>query len=661
MPQVPAGPPSTTPPTPEAVSAPLAPPAPPAVAPAHGHGPPQALGPLALGALGVVFGDIGTSPLYSLQECVSGAHGAGVDQAGVYGVLSLIVWSLMLVVTTKYLAFLMQADNRGEGGIMALLALLPEKMRKGSPGQVTAMGLLVIIGASLLYGDGVITPAISVLSAVEGLGEITSALTAWVVPITCLILLGLFSVQSKGTGPLATAFGPIMLVWFSTIGALGLWQVVHQPGVLAALSPGFAVAFFQDHGWSGIRVLGAVVLTVTGGEALYADMGHFGRKPIQAAWLVVALPALVLCYFGQGALILAHPELAMRPFFSLVPAGWPTVALVLLATAATVIASQSLISGVFSLTRQAVQLGYFPRVAVHHTSHDAEGQIYLPVMNWGLAVGCVGLVLWAGHSEKLAAAFGLAVSGTMAITSVVYYAVVRETWGWSRLRALPLLIGFLSFDIPFLVANCFKFFDGGYVPFAIGFAFAIVMVIWLRGRGLLAQFLSAQSLDLDGFVRDAPGFLRARAPGVAVCMASQVNRVPPVLARMVRRFGVTYETVLVLNVEILPRPTVPDEERADIEALGNGFFRVALRFGYMQTPDVPAGLLLALANAGLPGGPTDVVYFLGRERFDATAKGEMGPISETIFAFLANNAGDATAHFGLPSGQVVELGDRIDL
>lgn len=623
---------------------------------AHGK-----FGPLALGALGVVFGDIGTSPLYALAECVNGPHGAGLDQASVYGVLSLIVWSLMMVVTVKYLMFLMRADNRGEGGIMALLALMPERLRRGAPGTVTPMGVLVIVGASLLYGDGVITPAISVLSAVEGLKEITTSLEAWVVPITCLILLGLFAIQSKGTGPLAAAFGPVMLVWFVTIGGMGAWQIAKNPAVLSAVWPGYAVGFFQDHGWSGIRVLGAVVLTVTGGEALYADMGHFGRRPIQAAWLFVALPGLVLCYFGQGALILGDPSLSTRAFFSMVPAGAPTIALVLLATVSTVIASQALISGVFSLTRQGIQLGYFPRVAVRHTSNEAEGQIYVPVMNWALAAGCIGLVLWAGHSSRLAAAFGLAVSGTMAITSISYYAVVRESWGWSRWRALPLLVLFLSFDIPFLIANCFKFFDGGYVPVVIGVGFAAVMIIWLRGRGLLERFLSRQTRDLLTFVAEVPSSLRGRPPGVAVCMTSQSNRVPPVLARMVRRFGVTYETVLVLNVEIVPQPTVKLQDRATIEPLGEGFYRVGLRFGYMEDPNVPAGLLLALGQAGLPENPEALVYFLGRERFEASDRGQMSVVPEAIFGFLSNNAGDATAHFCLPPSQVVELGDRVDL
>jgi KUP system potassium uptake protein len=451
------------------------------------HHPRSSLGALTLGALGVVFGDIGTSPLYTLRECLRGAGEGHARPADVYGLLSLIFWSLTMVVTVKYLTFIMRADNHGEGGIFALLAIVPESLRMKSTGRISRIALVVVVGAALLYGDGAITPAISVLSAIEGLTVVKPSIGPAVVPITCVILVGLFLVQKRGTGAVGTFFGPIMLTWFLTIGALGSYQIARTPEVLAALSPLHAARFMMAHGVPGFLVLGSVVLAVTGGEALYADMGHFGAKPIRLAWLALAMPALVLCYFGQGALVLRDPATVENPFFSMVPAGGATLALVALSSVATVIASQALISGAFSLTRQAMQLGYFPRVTIRHTAAHTEGQIYIPQINWILAFGCLLLVIGFQKSDRLASAYGIAVTGTMMLTSYVYYVVMRHTWRWPLPVALAILVLFLSFDVPFFAANTVKIFDGGWVPVLIGVAFIAAMLNWSKGRTLIME------------------------------------------------------------------------------------------------------------------------------------------------------------------------------
>ncbi len=520
-------------------------PAPPSVAPpAHGaHG---SLPALTLAALGIVFGDIGTSPLYTLNECIHGEHGAGTTAAGVLGVLSLIFWSLTMVVTVKYLAFVMRADNHGEGGILALLALLPSptKPRQGA----APLTVLVLIGAALLYGDGVITPAISVLSAVEGLGVATSKLTPFVVPLTCLILLGLFAIQHKGTGGIGKLFGPVMFVWFLTIGLLGAIQIAKAPGVLAALSPVHAVRYLTVHGLKGTAILGAVVLAVTGGEALYADMGHFGAKPIRISWVALVFPGLVLSYFGQGALVLASPGAVTNPFFAQVPQGAATYALVVLSTFATVIASQALISGVFSLTRQAMQLGMFPRVTVKHTSREAEGQIYLPEVNWALAIACILLVLKFEASSKLAAAYGIAVSGTMGITSICYYNVARRTWGWPIAKALPILALFLLFDVPFFGANLLKFVDGGYVPIGIAAVICFLMLVWNRGRRLLAERNRELSVSSAQLLDGLEGKLLGRIRETTVFLAASSEDIPRTLSQYASHLRVLGEKVIILTV-----------------------------------------------------------------------------------------------------------------
>ena len=620
------------------------------------------LGTLALAALGIVFGDIGTSPLYTLKECLNEEHGVPRSAENTLGVLSCIFWSLTMVVTVKYLTFVMRADNRGEGGILALLALIPEKLRKEkSTGKIRVIALLVLIGAALLYGDGMITPAISVLSAIEGIEVATPALKPYVIPITCAILVGLFAIQRHGTHSVGKMFGPVMVVWFSTLGALGTYHVIKNPVVLNALLPHHAALFFMHHGWHAFAVLGSVVLAVTGGEALYADMGHFGIKPIRVAWLAMVAPALVLAYFGQGALILRDPSAVSNPFFAMVPTGPMTYALVILSAAATVIASQALISGAFSLTHQAVQLGFFPRVTVKHTSRDAIGQIYVPEINWLLAVVCIALVLEFKASGRLAAAYGIAVTGTMAITSVVFFVVMREKWKWPLWKALPLLLLFLSFDLPFFGANILKFFDGGYVPILVGLAFFVVMVNWNTGRRILGDRIAAASPPLDEFIAGLADMGCRRVPGAAVFMASDARGTSPVMFHHADRIGVLPETVLLLTITSEHVPQIDAEERLEVQSLGSGFYRIIARCGFIETPDVPALLRESCKRLDLKIDRAKVTYYLGRETFLATQKGQMGALSEGLFAFLSRNSVSATAYFKIPSDQVVEMGSQIDL
>lgn len=624
-----------------------------------GHGK-AASAALVLGALGVVFGDIGTSPLYAFSESLHHGHHA-IDKTNVYGLVSLLFWSLTLVVSVKYVALLMLADNRGEGGIMALVTLLPSRMREAVGGRVGWMSLLVIAGAGLLFGDGVITPAISVLSAMEGLTVADERLRPWVVPSTVAILVAVFAVQRRGTGAIGAFFGPIMVVWFLVLAALGLANIVENPDVLHALSPMWAVEYFRAHGLPGAAILGSVVLAVTGGEALYADMGHFGRRPIRIAWLAMAYPSLVLSYFGQGALVLAHPEFAKSPFFSMVPTGFWTYALVGLAAMATVIASQALISAVFSLAHQAIRLGYLPRVRVLHTSHSLEGQIYVPLANWALAVSCIGLVLVFQQSVKLAAAYGLAVSGTMAITSIVFCEVAVHHWRWSRLRSTIVLVLLLALDLPFFAATCLKFFEGGYLPFALAAGMFLVMATWVMGRSLLGEHLRSGSPELGPFLDGLDGPNVRRLPGIAVVMSSASSGAPSSLVQLVRRFGCIHETVFLTSVTTEATPWADPERRIVVEPQRSGVYRVSLRYGFMEQPVVHSAVLHAIRQAGLQHAGSDVLYVLGRESFAATDRGRMSGWRESIFSFLSINSADPTLYFGLPEKQVVEIGARVDL
>jgi len=620
---------------------------------------------LVLGALGVVFGDIGTSPLYTLKECLHAAGGVKAGIADLFGILSLMFWALIMVVTVKYLTFVMQADHNGEGGIFALLAIVPERFRTrpSQTGKVTGMALLAVIGASLLYGDGVITPAISVLSAVEGIAVASPQLSPLVLPLTCGILVALFAIQRRGTGDIGKLFGPVMVVWFVTMAGLGIYHIIQKPEILAALSPHHGAAFFLRNGIHSLLILGSVVLAVTGGEALYADMGHFGIRPIRRAWTFFVLPSLVLGYLGQGAMILREPSQRVieNPFYALVPAGVFTYLLVLLSSAATVIASQALISGAFSLTRQAMLLGYLPRVTIKHTAYHTEGQIYIPEVNNLLAVGCILLVVTFRESVRLAAAYGIAVTGTMAITSILYYIVVRYSWGWSKWRAGAILALFLTFDIPFLVANLFKFFEGGYVPMLIGAALIAGMLIWSRGRTALMERYTSQYPTLEAARPFIRRWLSSRVPGTAVFLAPSADHVPPILVHHVERSRSLHETVVLLTVEKASIPVVPADSRYQLTALGEGFFKLVVSFGYMEDPHL-IPVLREVSQAKQPAFDLDnATYYIGHETIVASDEGVIGRVPEAIFSYLSRNAVHEERRYGMPTDQIVEIGTQIDL
>ena len=619
----------------------------------------RALHRLGLTALGGVYGDIGTSPLYAFRECFSGTHAFRATPENVMGVLSLVFWSLMIVISVKYLILVMRADNRGEGGILALLALLNpwrQPLRRGA----WILSILGLFGASLLYGDGVITPAISVLSAVEGLEVATPAFRHFVIPATILILLLLFRFQSRGTSRVGAVFGPVMVVWFVVLAGLGVAGIAREPAVLAAVNPLHALGFFLRHGWTGFLVLGSVFLVVTGGEALYADMGHFGPAPIRLAWFAFVLPALLLNYFGQGALVLAHPEATAQPFYHLAPA-WALYPLVALATAATVIASQAVISGAFSLTRQAVQLGQCPRVRIVQTSSEEIGQIYVPTVNWLLMIATVALVLGFRSSSNLAAAYGVAVTTTMAITTLLLFFVMRERWGWSAGTAGLVAALFLLADLSFFGANMLKVAAGGWFPLVAGVAVFTVMATWRRGRGILADRLAQRVEPLEEFLGRIAEKPPIRVPGTAVYMTSRHWGTPPILPHQIEHLHVLHEQVVFLNVQTEDVPRVPASERLEVESLGEGFHRVLVHYGFMQSPNVPVALR-GCAAFGLEVDPEATTYYLGRETLIPT--GEVPGMTiwrEKLFAFLARNALRATAFYHIPSKRIVELGLQVEI
>jgi len=614
---------------------------------------------LALGALGVAFGDIGTSPLYAVQQCFHSEHGVAPTQANVLGVLSLVFWSISLVISVKYMTFVMRADNRGEGGVFALLALIPAATDPSKARTRKVVALMALFGAALLYGDGVITPSISVLSAIEGLNVATSAAKPFVIPLTCVILIGVFSVQRRGTERIGRIFGPIMLLWFGSIAALGVGHIVGAPRVLLALNPVHAVHFFLHNGFHGFEVLGAVVLCLTGAEALYADMGHFGAKPIRLAWTSLVWPGLLLNYFGQGALLLKHPELAANPFYGLVPHAL-LIPMVILSTAAAVIASQALISGAFSLTRQAVQLGLCPRVTVIHTSGENEGQIFIPEVNQLLGIACVALVLTFQSSDRLAAAYGIAVTGTMMITSVVFYVVTTRNWGWPVWKALPLTLAFLAFDVSFFSANIIKFLDGGWFPIAVGVGVYTLMTTWKTGREQLGARIAAASMPLELLLEDVSRNQPHRVHGTAVFLTSSASGAPPVLLHHLKHNQVLHQQVVLLSIFSLDQPTVPHAERLTVQELGQGFFRVIARYGFMQTPKMPE-IMRGSRKLGLHTEPQTTSYYLGRETLLTRGKTKMARWRKVLFAFVARNARPATQYFHIPPGRVVELGMQIDL
>ena len=617
---------------------------------------------LALGALGVVFGDIGTSPLYAVRECFHGMHAVALTQANVLGVLSLIFWSLIMVVGVKYVSFILRADNHGEGGIFALLALLP---LRGSPGDDlgakarAAIILAAVFGSALLYGDGIITPAVSVLSAVEGLSVATTALEPAILPVTCVILVGLFLMQKHGTGRIGALFGPIMIFWFLALAVLGLTHIWNNPRILWAVNPLYALAFFRDNGLHGMVVLGSVVLCITGGEALYADMGHFGRRAIRLSWNGLVLPALLLNYFGQGALLLSDPTTAQNPFFQMVPdlLLYPLVAL---ATVATIIASQAMISGAFSLTQQAIQLGYCPRMHIVHTSGQERGQIYIPLVNQALMIGCLGLVLFFRESSRLAGAYGIAVTATMTITSIAYFLVITRTWRWSPLKASILLALFLVFDASYLGANLLKLADGGWITIAIALGISVLMSTWKRGRAELAAQSLTTRLPIEIFIGDVGTFKPHRVPGTAVFMTLNDQGTPITLLHHFKHNKVLHESVLLLTIQSAQSPTVPESERVQVTALEHGFYRVVARYGFMETPHVPDVLRLAEAQ-GVQADPASTTFFLGRETILPSGRAPMAEWRKRLFSFMSRNAGRPTTFFGIPPSRTVELGAMVEL
>jgi KUP system potassium uptake protein len=612
---------------------------------------------LSLSALGIVYGDIGTSPLYAIRESFLPAHGVAPTPAAVLGVLSLIFWSLVLVISVKYLLFIVRADNRGEGGILALTSLITptHALRRGRWGLI----LLGLFGTSLLYGDGMITPAISVLSAVEGLEIVTPALGPYVVPITIAILAAVFLIQRRGTAGVGRIFGPVTLAWFATIAVLGVAQIVRAPAVLQAALPHHAVRFFLDHGWNSFLVLGSVFLVVTGGEALYADMGHFGRRPIRLAWFAVVLPALLLNYFGQGALLIRDPSAVENPFYRMAPA-WALLPVVVIATAATVIASQALISGAFSLTLQAVQLGYCPHVEIDHTSARERGQIYIPSVNWALMVACIGLVLGFRSSSNLAAAYGVAVTTTMAITTLLFYFVARERWKWSAWRAGLLTGGFLAIDLAFWSANLLKVPHGGWFPLVVGAVVFTLLSTWKRGRLVLTKRMRDLTIPRSTFLESLGRHPPHRVPGTAVFMYGSTTRTPPALLHNLKHNKVLHERLVFLSIRTEEVPTVPPEQRAGVEPVDRGMWQVVLRYGFMEDADVPAALR-AIEYDGLEFKPLETTYFLGRETIIATKRPGMALWRERLFAVMARNARPATAFFRLPPNRVVELGAQVEL
>jgi KUP system potassium uptake protein len=613
---------------------------------------------LAVGAVGVVYGDIGTSPLYAFKEAFSGAHHVSLTHDNVLGILSLIFWALFLIVTIKYVVFIMRADNRGEGGIMALMALI-RRTQGLQPRTLWILTTLGMFGAALFYGDGMITPAISVLSAVEGLEVATPLLHPYIIPITLAIIVALFLFQQIGTGGVGALFGPIMVVWFVVIAALGVGNIASQPSVLAALNPLYAARFFAEDGWIGFLTLGAVFLAVTGAEALYADMGHFGKRPIRLAWLALVFPALVLNYFGQGALVLNQPAAIQHPFFHMAP-DWALYPLVALATVATVIASQAVISGAYSLTRQAIQLGYCPRLMIEHTSEKEIGQVYVPWINWGLFFAVVGLVLGFGSSSNLAAAYGIAVTGTMIVTTVLAYVVVRQIWSWGWLKASLVLGVFLCVDLVFFAANAVKILDGGWFPLVVAVVVYTLLSTWKRGREVLFERLRPGAIALEPFIRSITEHPPLRVPGTAVFLTASLEGVPHALLHNLSHNKVLHERVVLLTVRAEDIPHVGDEYRVDVKPLGHDFYRMTVRYGFKDEPDLPRALELA-KDAGMEFHLMETSFFLSRQTLVPTQAPGMALWREKLFAAMSRNSASATAFFKIPTNRVVELGTRIEL
>ncbi len=615
---------------------------------------------LALGALGVVYGDIGTSPLYAVKECFHGLHAIAITHTNILGVMSLIFWSLTMVITIKYVIFILRADNYGEGGIYALAALfLGKGAREVSAERVKRLVILAIFGAALLYGDGLITPVISVLSAVEGLNVATTAAEPYVLPIACLILFALFMVQRQGTERIGKIFGPVMILWFSSLAALGLVQVLKRPEIFAALNPQHAVDFFLANHLHGMVVLGAVVLVITGGEALYADLGHFGRAPIRLSWLTIVFPALLLNYFGQCALLLENPQAAHNPFYELVPRVllYPMVAL---STFATIIASQAMISGVYSLTQQAIQIGYCPRLQTVHTSGETKGQIYLPWVNTVMMIGCLGLAVAFKESSRLAAAYGIAVTGTMGITTLLYYYVARYNWDWPLWKVLVLVGVFLFFDLAYFGSNMLKFVDGGWFTVSVAGLLALIMITWRDGRAALAKQFEYTRAPIDVLLRDIATYKLIRTPGTGAFLSVSPTGVPVVLLHHLKHNDALPERVILLSIVTKDAPYVPREERLEMEDLGQGFHRILASYGFMQTPSVPEILEIA-TERGLALDMYSTSFYLGRETLLTSGDTKMASWRKGLFAFLSRNSWNVSTYFGIPPGRVVELGSQVEV
>jgi KUP system potassium uptake protein len=612
-----------------------------------------------LGALGIVYGDIGTSPLYAMRECFHHTHQIALSPENILGVLSLIVWSLLIVISVKYIIFIMRADNKGEGGILALIALAsPHRLRRASD-RVRYVIPLGVFGAALLFGDGMITPAISVLGAVEGLEVATPLFSPYVVPLTVAILVGLFVVQQQGTAKIGAVFGPIMILWFCVLATLGIYWIAQAPQVLGAINPEHALWFFEQNRKSGFLVLGSVFLVVTGGEALYADMGHFGHQPIRYAWFVVVLPALLLNYLGQGALLILNPDAIRNPFFHMAPS-WALLPLVVLSTIAAVIASQALISGVYSLTRQAIQLGYIPRLSITHTSKDEIGQIYVPMMNWVLLLSTIWLVITFRSSSNLAAAYGLAVTGTMVITTVLAYFVARRNWGWSRLTALTVVIFFLSIDLSFFSANLVKIPEGGWFPLMVGGIFYFFMSTWQRGRAIVAARLRRNATPISQFVRDVERQQPLHVPGTAIFMTSDIESTPPALLHNLKHNKILHERVALLTISTTDDPYVRSRDRTQVASLAPNFFRIVANYGFMQTPSI-FEILDSAKKQGFAYNFEEITFFLGRETILPSHHPGMVLWREKVFAFMLRNAQRATAFFQIPPDQVIEVGIQVEI
>lgn len=617
------------------------------------------LAQLSLAALGIVFGDISTSPLYAIRECFHGEYGIDVSHANVMGVLSLMFWTLVMIVGVKYLLFVFRADNRGEGGVIALTALVRrQKDASGKPRFAWAVGL-GLFAACLLYGDGMITPAISVLSAVEGIRIITPIFDAYVMPLTIAILLGLFLIQRHGTARVGRLFGPVILVWLSFLAVSGMVQIVRIPQVLAAVFPWYAVQFFLLNKLHGFVVLGAVFLVVTGTEALYADMGHFGTRPIRLTWFTLVFPALVLNYFGQGALLLVHPEASHHPFYAMMPS-WAMVPVVLLATMATIIASQAVISGAFSMTRQAIQLGYLPRLKIRHTSAGQMGQIYVASVNWMLMSCTIALVVGFQSSSKLAAAYGVAVTSTMLITTTLFFIVSRQNWKWTLLGTVPMAVLFYLVDLPFFLANISKILHGAWFPLVIGSVFFTLMITWSRGRVILGEQLRKIMPPVHQFIVDLAGSPPAKIKGDAVFLTGSPYVTPMALSKNVMHNRVIHSRTVLLNFKVEEIPRVPNLEKIKTEKLGSGFYRVTAHFGFMEDPRMDSVLALA-REQGLDLNPETTSFYVGRENLVSGETSGMARWRTGLFVFMSRNAADATSFFDLPAEQVIEVGVRLSV